>query len=185
MMFKNIELFTDREGQQYTLIQVLRHQSKVSKRREVVTSDLDRLYWIYQDYRYEYEKFFGVEPSPENLVFSKATDRNAESVLSLWVKKYLRKLDDMLDVPVSYTRAENGEKLHISLYSMRKTYISKQLENPMLSPYLIAKNCGTSEAELARTYDINLSRVFRQSYTSAVRKKIEEDIRAGRRAEFD
>ena len=170
----------DADSKTYTLIQVSPEMSKVNKRRESVCNDMDSILIKWSDYLYEWERFYGRPPKPNDYAFPSLRDSNKliDRGLAKDFKYWIRKIEEEIggDTPISYYMdSYEGVEKPISLYSFRKYYITKALRNPELTPYLIAANLGTSVFQLERAYDFNLGRYHRGKFTAGIRYLKEMD----------
>ena len=147
---------------------------------------------IWEDYKYEYQRYFGIEPKDEYWAFPTPHMKGKKDILDLAKRKEdppLRNISTLfaqqmlnLDVECSCVMSEvkskyDGEVRKISFYSLRKGYIMKMLQNEKMNVYVLARQCGSSIQMFERYYDVNLGRVHRHVFTEAVRylRKLDED----------
>ncbi len=170
-------------GLDYTLIDVSSEMSKVNKHREVVANNLGDLADIWEDYKYEWERFFGRKPEENDYSFPLPNTISKPRDISVLFHTCIRQLDKELGYVLSESDRFGRKGKTISLYSIRKTYISDMLKNPEMNPYVLARAVGTSLHQFRKVYNINLGRVHREVLTKAVvyereaRKKSEDKNR--------
>jgi len=165
----SIKKWTDKNsGLDYTLIDVSSEMSKVNKHREVVANNLGTLADIWEDYKYEWERFYGRKPTKDDYSFPLPRTITKPRDISILFHACIRQLDDELSYCLSEADSIGQKGKTISLYSIRKTYISDMLKNPEMNVYVLARACGTSLHQFRKVYNINLGRVHREVLTKAV-----------------
>ena len=179
-------------GEKFSLIEVTAQMSKVNKWREVVCSNMETMAEIWEDYKYEYKLYFGIEPADENWAFPtphikgkknieelarQADNPPLRNISTLFAQQMLN-LDKECSCVMSEVKSRyDGEVRKISFYSLRKGYIMKMLQNEKMNVYVLARQCGSSIQMFERYYDVNLGRVHRHVFTEAVRhlRKLDEE----------
>jgi len=168
----DIGIYTDDEGNQYTVIDVRAEVSKVKKHRDVITRDRyvshDRLV----EFRAEWTKFFGREPKGDELIFASISARGSDLIVpgkvNLWkphqqVRKWLMSLKDANGEQIYYQKV-GDVNVPRTLYSFRALYISESLARG-IDPFTLVRNCGTSIDMLEKHYDYNKNLQFRNELT--------------------
>tara|TARA_R110000822_G_scaffold75793_1_gene182327 strand:- start:395 stop:1681 length:1287 start_codon:yes stop_codon:yes gene_type:complete len=174
--WKDIKLHTDDDGSQYSVVHVRPEVSKVKKHRDVVCRDRATSNERLMEFKLEWIKFFGREPSPNELIFANVNYRSCENIeLSKSypnvkalkphqaIRNWLLKLSKDSGVSVYYAEAE-GVNVPRTLYSFRALYITESLARG-LEPFTLVRNIGSSLDMLEKHYDYNKNLQFRRELT--------------------
>jgi len=173
-------LLDEKTDQIYTVLKITKRMSKVNRRREVICNDLETIFYYWEDFKSEWALKFGRPPEANDWAFPKPLDPWGKEPQNISERfcAHIKRLDKETDVPVSFIIDPNDDvRRGISLYSIRKLYISKCLENPKLTPYIVARNCGTSLNMIEKVYNVNLNRKHRELFCAGVLhlRKLDEE----------
>ena len=163
--------FDGNTGRTYTQLLITRKMSKTNRTREVICNDVDTIYNYWQDFKYEWERKFGVPPDDDAWAFPMVSDPHGPKPMGITQSffRHIRRLDNECGLVVSETRNKFDQRRRtISLYSIRKLYISKCLENPKLTPFIVAENAGTSLSQIKSAYMIDINKKHRDLFCAAV-----------------
>jgi len=153
------EPFTDDDGFEFTIIQIRREVSKVNKHRDVVARDFRETYDRLQEWKREWKRYFGRDPSPDDFVFANA--KHKEQTRACKPHQSIRNLLMKLDI---YKEEVEGVLVPRTLYSYRALYVQERLKNGM-DAFTLARACGTSIEMIERYYDYNKNVQFRHDIT--------------------
>ena len=159
------------DGKIYTRIAISREVSKVRKFRDVIASDFHLTYERYLEYRRELEFKFSRDPSPDDWMFPRSDDYNAPiNRLNNVVRPNLQRIG----IHKKKSKSHSSVEVYYSAYSFRSWYITQRLKNG-LNIYILSKNCGTSIATIAKTYDYSENWAFRSEMTAHLAKHSSAD----------
>lgn len=153
------EPFVSDDGFVFSIIQIRREVSKVKKHRDVVARDFQETYDRLQEWKREWTRFFGREPSPEDYVFANA--KHKEITKACKPHQSVRALLMKLGI---YKEMVEGVGVPRTLYSYRALFVQERLKNGM-DAYTLARACGTSIEMIERYYDYNKNIQFRHDIT--------------------
>lgn len=177
LVWDDIRKFDDDDGNVYSYINIRSEVSKTNKRRDAVSRDFEETYKRFQEWKYEWIRYWGREPKDNELVFPHLRADNEKLQFQFFkeskvkphqsMRNLLLKLSKESGIDV-YKQDVNGIKVPRTLYSFRSRFIEKRLENGM-DAYTLARNCGTSIEMIERYYDVNANLRFRKEITKHLR----------------
>jgi integrase len=155
----DIEAFTDEDGFEFSVIQIRKEVSKVKKHRDAVARDFRETFNRLMEFKYEWSRYFGREPTENDYVFSNAKSEDGSK--NCKPHQSIRNLLMKLGI---YKQEVEGVLVSRTLYSFRSMYITERLKNGM-DAYTLARACGTSIEMIERYYDFNKNIQFRHDIT--------------------
>jgi len=153
----------------HTLITITAQMSKVGKKRECVSSNMGTMMEIWEDYKYEWERYFKRPPVDTDYAFPKPSMPDKTREISQVFRHQMLNVDKECGITMSTVTNTEGTVKPINMYSLRKSYITKMLQNPNMNVYVLSRQCGTSLEMFERYYNVNLGRVHRKVFTQTVR----------------
>ena len=178
--WKDINPVYDDGNKRYTYISIRAEVSKTNKYRDAVSNDFDRTYKRLENWKIEWEKRFGRIPKEEDYVFSNCMFVNKPHS-HFWhlIRGHLARIDKWAQerghAIVSYNTANDlNEKKYITLYSFRSRHITMMIRHEV-SPYLLARNAGTSVEMINSFYNINSNIMHREKFTAFLGNLIKND----------
>ena len=167
VQFKDIETL---DNGQFVLIKLDRMKAKTNKSRECVFMNGSSPLLVFSDWEYEWERHYGRQPTGEDYLFPKTTDASTPNMhLSDAWRNNIHWMDEEIGVKVSTAFDGDGMEKTVSMYSIRKMAITNALRDRHLTPAIICRAAGTSEAMLSRFYNVNLNREYRYLLTQRIR----------------
>tara|TARA_A100001515_G_scaffold142950_1_gene142894 strand:+ start:1082 stop:2440 length:1359 start_codon:yes stop_codon:yes gene_type:complete len=169
LTFGDVETWTCPKGISYTIVNVRKEVSKVNKFRDCVAKDFLRLNsTIHQFWASEYRLRFGVDPTPDSLLFPSSIKRDeAPGNRTRAFRRALERVSGFIGVDL--TKCESSG-MFITAYSFRSLYATEMLAKTSISIHTLARMLGNSPKVLLETYDINENLNFRESLTEHYRK---------------
>lgn len=177
LKWEDINKFEDEDGNSYSFINIREEVAKTKKRRDAVSRDFEETWNRFQEWKIEWEKYWGREPTNNDLVFphirANKYELSSKFVKTSKVKPHqsIRNLFLKLSKQTGkeiYKQDVNGVLVPRTLYSFRSYFITKRLENGM-DAYTLARTCGTSIEMIERYYDVNANLRFRKEITKHIK----------------
>jgi len=178
--FKDINPLYDDGKAKYTYISIRKEVSKTNKYRDAVSNDFERTHRRLDMWKTEWRKRFGREPTGEDYIFANCmiVDKPQDNFCNL-MRGHLTRIDKWAQehghAIVSYNTANDlNEKKYITLYSFRSRHITMMIRHEV-SPYLLARNAGTSVEMINSFYNINSNIMHREKFTAFLGNLIKND----------